>query len=400
MNSQQFNEVVQARTILNSLTILIQGPVATENIQAMLSAISFYRTEFPGAGIVLSISPTTRQADRQLADIAHELSQVVDAVTVAQRHTALPPIKHGIGSNHFNQQLASAQAGLKLVTTEYTLRIRSDMLSVRCAILEHYAKNAGLPRGGYAVLQQRVLISPYFTLNPFTTEKLSFHYSDWLHLGLTQDLIRIWSVAPYSAVDADFYPYNASIAPALEEADKFRSRLAVEQHIYFNLLAPAPSDLQLTRHTDHRRAQPSLHALADNFIIDDVHKSRAIPNKYENLLVDKILEITCLTYDDWRDIAWSRPSDDLRKSFEGKIAIAKMQRRRARAGSAKATSPAAEFAIKIIIFIARLFSGEKSKRKLAESPGLFFYDIKKQPSKTLASLYFKLSRLPHNHTRS
>lgn len=380
------------RNIHHSLSLLVQGPIATGDIQPLTSAIVRYRKEFPSAAIIVAVSPSSGQTNEQLIDISRQLAEIADTVTIAERCPPLPPVKSGIGPNYFNQQRAAARAGLEHIKTAYTLRIRSDMLEIRREIVDHYAANAGRPRGPFPVLHQRVLIAPYFTLNPLTNERLCFHFSDWLHLGRTEDLRRIWTVPPYPEEYSDYYSPGLEDSKGSDETRKFRSRLAVEQHLYFSLLASAYPQLWLSHHSDHRSAIQSLQALADNFVIDDVHKSHAIPGKYANLLSDQSLEITCLTFEDWLHLAERSPALDIIDIFQVKIIASQEIKKRQLASERIPRSRAAGISVKAITFLAYIFSGNKSRQKLLESPGLYFYDIKSHPGKILSDLFFLCTR--------
>lgn len=356
------------RNIHHSLSLLIQGPIATGEIQPLSSAIARYRKEFPSAAIIVAISPSSSQTNEQLIDISRQLAEIADTVTIAERCPPLSPVKSGIGPNYFNQQRAAAQAGLKHITTAYTLRIRSDMLEIRKAIVDHYAANFDRPRGPFPVLHQRILIAPYFTLNPLTNERLCFHFSDWLHLGRTEDLRRIWTVPPYPEEYSDYYRPDLEDSKESDETRKFRSRLAVEQHLYFSLLASTYPQLWLSHHSDQRSAIPSLQALADNFVIDDIHRSHAIPSKYTNLLSDQSLEITCLTYEDWIHLTDGRTALGIIDIFKGKISASLEMKKRLLAAVRIPRSRVAGIIVKAITLLAYAFSGNKSKKNYASHP--------------------------------
>ncbi|KON63017.1 hypothetical protein KOEU_34990 [Komagataeibacter europaeus] len=65
-----------------------------------------------------------------------------------------------------------------------------------------------LLRRAFRSLKRRILISEFFTLDPYMFEILPFHYSDWFHFGLTED------VPPDNIMDArycEINPYQKSI---------------------------------------------------------------------------------------------------------------------------------------------------------------------------------------------
>jgi hypothetical protein len=167
--------------------------------------------DFPQAEIIFAIAGTdvleqtsgaARDVDRLELPPNHQLNGGVAgsraaADTSLRPHSPLrgsasaSPIKFDPKVNNANLQIVAAKAGLARATRSYALRVRSDFLFLDRSLLSFYARNASLPRGLDAVFRQRIMISPYFTLNPFTMERLPFHFSDWFHFGLRDDVQKV-----------------------------------------------------------------------------------------------------------------------------------------------------------------------------------------------------------------
>lgn len=383
---------------LRNISIIIQGPIKGSDISMFTKGVAHYRSEFPGSKIIIAISPSPGQSDTELNQLQDEVSKFADIAVTAPSCPSLPPIKLGIGPNFFNQQRETALTGLDAVSTLYTLRVRSDMLSIKKEILDLYFKNFNFPRKGLCILKQRVLISQFFSLNPYTTEKLSFHYSDWIHFGLTEDVKKIWSVPPYPECDSAYYNPPPEAIHGTDENLKFLSRIGVEQHLYFNLVKGSNPHIRLENHSDNQSVAESIELLINNLIIDDAKISNAIPEKYKLLLNDQSIETTCITHIDWIKLnkakAKTLPSTTL---TAGKIPvenIRSLERSRSHErliiSKKKPKGPINKLLADLFIKIAPHYCSPKSKLKLRQNPNLFFYDIKHQPAKTMAHIYLKL----------
>ncbi|WP_438381070.1 WavE lipopolysaccharide synthesis family protein [Asaia sp. BMEF1] len=286
---------------------------------------------FPNSEIILAISVTDIIAgslvDGILQDISlvpkhrHDgylwnafsiLEKVCDAITLGEPALPLPPIKRDSpASNNINFQIAAAKAGLALVKSEYVLRIRSDLIFLEPIFLYEYAAGCTLPRGKASVFEERVMISWLYTLNPYSLERLPLHFSDWFHLGLTRDVIKIWNVMPITLSDAMYYNNHTYLAGTNGPERQFLTKRAVEQYLMYNMFKPHFPQLKLERHNDLRSRELSLDILIDNFIPSDIFRSKAAFNKYNHEFFDKNKRIQCITHETWRELCLSRDETHL-----------------------------------------------------------------------------------------
>ena len=344
MNRQNVPDMPDLQTWLaaidgpGGLSIVVQGGLSAGNVVETARHCEHWRVLFPAAEIILAISVTDlviENADEQglISDLAPvlvrrngglvrtALSRIrasCDKIVLSEGALPLPPIKTDTKINNVNLQIAAAKAGLARATGAYTLRVRSDLIFHDRSFLSFYHENYGLPRRARNAFTQRVMISELFTLNPFTLERMPFHYSDWFHFGLTSDVISIWDVAPMSLQDAVFYNVRPHPPGANRYERKFRVRIAVEQHVAFNHLKAVFPEIQLDFHTDHRSAEESMHVLLSDFLVCDLKGCGALFGKYEKAFRDRRMELLCITHREWRRLIEHPPGTSFREHYAEK----------------------------------------------------------------------------------
>lgn len=299
------------------LSIVVQGALFVSNVVQIASYCEHWRALLPQAEIVLAVSssdmlgvatpPGRIQAPRVAPTQASALEgaalrslwKTCDVVVLARAALPLPRFKADAGLNNFNLQLAAAQAGLAQARRTYVLRTRSDLVFLTRDFLEHYESDRRQPRGDAARLRERIMISPLFTLDPFSVERMPLHHSDWFHLGLLEDVRRLWAIPPISLADAAFYRAAEHSADSTGHERLFLTRLAVEQHLMFNAFAGQFPQLRLDRHNDRRSLELSLKILRDNFVVSDLQSSACLFDKYAQDIAFVGNRHSCVTREDW-----------------------------------------------------------------------------------------------------
>jgi hypothetical protein len=144
------------------------------------------------------------------------------------------------------------------------------------------------------------MISSMFTLNPYALEKLPFHYSDFFHFGLTEDVKSIWMQLPfYSRTDTDHYSRHKHAPHSNEWERKFRTRYAVEQHVHFHIVKRAWPDVRLDYHNDLTSREESISILTNDFILCDMVQCRANFPKWGRFFAAPFTQALCITPQDW-----------------------------------------------------------------------------------------------------
>ena len=191
------------------LSIVMKGPWLNGNIQETALICRHWRQLFPKAEIIISVSSSDfidfskNTGENVLPDITYAAFKIdtirkealktlfdsADIVIKAPDALPLPPIKNDTQSlNNVNLQIKSTKSGLKHASRKYILCIRSDLCFTSKNFISVYKKHAYDARRNYTSFKQRILISEIFTINPLTLYRMPFHYSDWFHFGLTEDI--------------------------------------------------------------------------------------------------------------------------------------------------------------------------------------------------------------------
>ncbi|MCJ2184182.1 WavE lipopolysaccharide synthesis family protein [Novosphingobium sp. 1949] len=311
------------------LSIVLQGGLSAGNSVAIANNCRHWRTMFPAAEIVLALSGTNlvkgdlegrvltacrlvegHASDTGLAAALATIEASCDSIVLARPATPLPPIKSDAHSpNHVNLQIAAAQAGLAQASGEFVLRVRNDLILLDRGFIDQYFAGAALPRGDAAALGARVLVSWLFTLNPYTTERLPLHVSDWFHFGRLVDVRTLWDVPFLELHDAIHY----KVHPYAEHSNlierQFNLRLADEQFIAFHALKRFLPDLRLDYHNDHAGRDRCMDALLDNFIVCDLDATKCLFEKYGAEFSRYERTYHCITPAQWRALVDNRAVD-------------------------------------------------------------------------------------------
>ena len=103
----------------DQVSIVVQGDIRANTSRA----IAALRNQMPGAEIILSTFKD------QIAHLeSSNISLFVDKICASEDPGALPPTVRSPTAppNNINRMLVSTQAGLKLATRPYALKLRSD----------------------------------------------------------------------------------------------------------------------------------------------------------------------------------------------------------------------------------------------------------------------------------
>jgi len=312
-----------------SLSIVVQGGLFHSNVIEVANACQHWRELFPKADIVLSLSSTDLVEAESYANVLEGLKLVgkhkhdtlrraaveiidecCDTICLADKALPLPPIKSDSPKlNNMNLQIAAAKTGLGLARGRYVLRTRSDLLFLDRTFLRQYAEAQLLPRGDARALEERVLISWLFTLNPYTVERLPLHFSDWFHFGLTRDVRKLWDVPLVTLADALHFRTFEHPAGSNTAERLFNIRIGVEQHIIYHCFKASLPDLKLANHNDLAALPMAMDILVDNFVLCDLVGARCVFDKYEDEFHDHRKTYWCITPEDWLAMAKARDVD-------------------------------------------------------------------------------------------
>lgn len=314
------------------LSIVVQGRLNAADAAQTAHHCRHWRDDFPGAELILAVSEsdlfgaerTTPEALRAAGDCSgvavagalRALSGTVDRVVHAQPEAALAPLKFGGAPNHVNLQIAAAQSGLAAATRLHTLRVRSDLTLVG-PIIDHYARSREFAPAA-TILSQRVMICQLFTLNPYTAERLPFHYSDWFQLGATADLRAMWGIGRYDAADATYYSSRPHARYSTPSERQFQSRYAAEQFIALEYFRRHDRTIVVDFHNDLLGRRRGMDILFGEFVIADPQVCRINFPKYHHVIDHPFSDLLCVSHEDWRQFAEVQSHAGYQGYFRGK----------------------------------------------------------------------------------
>jgi hypothetical protein len=200
----------------SDITLVFQGPVIHGPL-GTADCIRVTRRAFPHSRYVLSTWTGSNTG-----------GLAVDDIVLSDDPGWLPGIKSrdGVGQfNNVNRQILSAREGLQKVGTKYAVKIRTD-----CA-LKDGSLVAAVRRFWDIGIERRILTSSLFTIDPLMFEQMPYHISDWFQFGSASTLQQYWSVPFMNEADARFYDDRPHAPHSTFLDRRFRSRLAVEQHL-------------------------------------------------------------------------------------------------------------------------------------------------------------------------
>lgn len=302
----------------SKITLVFQGPVI-EGPQGTARCIRLTRRFLPRSRCVLS---TWTGSD--------VTGLLVDRVVFSDDPGWLPGIKLRNGAaepNNVNRQILSTRQGLQDVDTEYAVKIRTDCALNHAALLSTIRRfqDAGVDVG------RRILTSSLFTVDPLMFEQMPYHVSDWFQFGSTSVLQWYWSVPFMTEPDAQFYECHPHVGHSTFMDRRFRSRLAVEQHLathYAEQLGyPVPryhNDIAQTVMKGHRDF------LGRHWIIIDPWDLGLEFPKYEWAYRSNFQRLNCLLFLDWYELYRDQGGKPLASLPSGLLAKRRKQKQLAR----------------------------------------------------------------------
>lgn len=281
----------------SDVTIVLQGGIDV-GWDVRYSA-DYMRKILPGVTIILATQNSALKSFEGHASF--------DKVVVTEDPGHLPSVKLGGGPHNVNRQILSAAAGMNAVTTKYAMKLRTDAYITSRRALEIWGYWADQPSGDKKRGASRILISSIFSLNPRFDERLSYHLSDWVQFGTTEDLRAFWQCPLMNFDDNTWYERNDYAPHSLYREKEFRSRFATEQWLTLNYLF-GPDNFPIRFHNDTSEdiitefeAQ-----LVDNFIVVhpldiDLHMP-----KHNYIYKSRYFNSICHSYESWKQLAVSR----------------------------------------------------------------------------------------------
>ncbi len=219
-----------------NLSIVLQGPICRE-IHPFSEGLPL--TEF----CVLNYRRLFADAEIIVSTWKGEVSSVkgADKVVSNEDPGELPRSPHS--ENKFvniNRQIVSTWNGLSAASRTYAIKCRTDTTVVNPQILIFFSDHR-LNKRRLRHLQMPIVTSAAGSRCPVSHERMLFHPSDMIHLGLCSDLLSYWSARKASPEDSLWqinHPENQFNAARWlpEWSSIFPQKLTPEQFLFMEFL--------------------------------------------------------------------------------------------------------------------------------------------------------------------
>jgi hypothetical protein len=211
----------------SELSFVVQGPVSIiEGVNVTGACLDSIRQHFPNSPIIFS------------TDIGASV-EGLDFDILVESDTRAPRIIENDRVGNImpaNLQIITTVEGLKVVRTDYAVKIRSDMVVTNSNLLKILNKRPKrIHSQGLTLTEELVVVLNWSTIDPRKYLKIAHHPADQLYAGKTSDLLAIWDVPLYPIefmrwYEKREYPKNARHGDSLV---KYRC----ESWIWMNFIA-------------------------------------------------------------------------------------------------------------------------------------------------------------------
>jgi len=274
--------------VSSDFSVIIQGPIlgnrdAPYEEQLTMQCIESIRNVLPEAEVIISTWNGS--------DVSHlTFDKVVfneDPGAVSYNDTIL---KNTFNNN--NRQIVTTHTGLMAATRKYSIKMRGDCKLLNSSFINFLGKYDDA--WGEKLFSQRVVVPIYFSRNPAKVPLL-YHISDLFQIGLTSDLLDLWSI-PLQP-EPETTRANTSVALTDPFAfNEYKMRYASEQYIWYAFTHKKNIDLSLKYYcqTPIFKLRDALLSIINNFVI--VH-----PEQLGLELPKRLLhgEQFLYTFDEW-----------------------------------------------------------------------------------------------------
>lgn len=279
------------------ISVIVHGPVlkdknsfSPEGITA--AVIQSVRRVLPGAKVILSTW----------------IGEEANCIKVDKKVHSIDPgaLPYGVGYrlNNVNRQIVAMRAGLNLVETNWTLKLRSDTILTSDQMVKHW--ECFPDRSPFCkIFEKRVVTSAILTYDARLAIKdklftpFLFHVNDMIQFGLTKDIKKLWSIP--TMVKEDFTFFTQQFLE--DKKDKISNRRVPEDYIWTTVLTAAGMPVNESWADIQPQLIPiSELSIVNNFILLD-HKDMGFKClKYPNFEFSHPLRMPYFTHIRWRQL--------------------------------------------------------------------------------------------------
>lgn len=168
----------------DQVSFLIQGPVVQLGREKTTQKLIIdLKTLYPRSTVVFSTWRTPGPTTNTAAD-----KVVISCDPGSQVDPESGHYWNGI------RQIVGADAGLKVITTTHTIKLRSDLRVVRSGLIKALNCRPAQFESDFKVTKETLMVLDFTSIDPFKNYPLLFHPCDWIYGGLTEDLLTVFAV--------------------------------------------------------------------------------------------------------------------------------------------------------------------------------------------------------------
>ena len=263
----------------NNISFIIQGIV----LPSVNEQISLIKKHFPNSKIIVS---TCNNFDFEVIGA----DKIIVSNDPGYFYYSNRP---GEKVNNINRQIVSTLAGLKVCTTEYAFKIRSDFLITGDKFIEFFDAFP-LVDNKYKVFDHKILSCCYFARNPNSDMKYPFHPSDLAFFGKTTDLLKLFDI-PLMIKEEAFWD---------KKNNRF-NKFVPEQHLFINCLKKNnfKVDCKFYNDCNSKIIEETERYFASNFIFLDFNQFNLMSTKQTfNMKVHPNAFMSCYTHIEWQNL--------------------------------------------------------------------------------------------------
>lgn len=275
------------------ITFLVQGPVFMhEGKNQTLELVNSIKSLFPNSTTIFSTWPSEEN-----------LSVNEDFRVISQDPGDFIYNKITLQRNNVNRQIVSTYAGLLATKTRYCVKLRSDlMISNRniSKIISNLPRTTGVFQ---SFLSQKIAVLNVTSTNPKFHYKLLHHPCDWVYVGTTEDLCRIWDISLMSRQSAEIYSLSGP-----EGHDNFLPQYRTEAYIWQSFLKKY-ADFEFTNSYDFSKEKQIIsEEMMVNLLIVSNMKSMGVYSTKHNVKIENLTNM--YTALDWRRLEFLYSVED------------------------------------------------------------------------------------------
>lgn len=289
----------------DQISIVVQGDIRV-NTHQLVAAL---RKQLPRAEIVLSTFKD------QMAHLETSgLSLLVDKLCVSDDPGAMPPTVNSPTAppNNINRMLVSTKAGLTRATRPYALKLRTDAECNAGLIVSGWEKGIGADDPAYT---RKLGFASHFTRHPHGINGYTFHPSDWLTFGRTEQVRAYWDAPLFTEQEATWFDGQPHPEGLTATTRRFRSQFTQEQWLcvnYARRIDYATPAMAHDRRPEVVRAYERF--LAQECVVLGVEDIGLLVPKQAWARKSSLQDLDCVSHADWMALAGLAPIDPDREA--------------------------------------------------------------------------------------